>query len=524
MQEAEDPKFSSRVSLNAVSNVLRTAIMAVTGLIMVPYYIGEMGFGIYAVIFLATTITTYFVAVSDSIAQAFTRYMTLSMNRGDLEDSNRVFSTTFIGMLRCVLVMTAVCAILSISAPYVFNTGDATALDVQMLFFMVLVASLMLSFSSCLGSVFMACNKMYIMYVAKTVYILVQIAVVVAVFELFGPSLMVIGASNVVAAIVCLAIMAFYIPRVAPGLKASRNRYDPVLLKEMGGLAIWTLLSEIGSLLFIHASLIVVNLIAGNEEQAVFSIVANVASMVGTVCTAMSAAAVPLAYRCYSEKDMDGMERTLKLFSKTVGSLMAFVLAFLTVFAPQVIGVWLGQGYDEVIPLMRAILPVEVVVCAAGALIDVPVLFVRMRMVAIFTGVMGAMNIGLAALILLFTDFGLMGVCWAWALTVGIMKFVFYPVLAGRLLGKGSFAFHPPFLISLALYAVSVVVLHLFSIAFEMPTSLILLAVVALASMAIYVVASVRLVFSKDERSELVTYLPMSMQSIAGKLLLGKSA
>ena len=73
MQEAEDPKFSSRVSLNAVSNVLRTAIMAVTGLIMVPYYIGEMGFGIYAVIFLATTITTYFVAVSDSIAQAFTR-------------------------------------------------------------------------------------------------------------------------------------------------------------------------------------------------------------------------------------------------------------------------------------------------------------------------------------------------------------------------------------------------------------------------------------------------------------------
>jgi len=68
------------------------------------------------------------------------------------------------------------------------------------------------------------------------------------------------------------------------------------------------------------------------------------------------------------------------------------------------------------------------------------------------------------------------------------------------------------------------VVLHLFSIAFEMPTSLILLAVVALASMAIYVVASVRLVFSKDERSELVTYLPMSMQSIAGKLLLGKSA
>ena len=67
-------------------------------------------------------------------------------------------------------------------------------------------------------------------------------------------------------------------------------------------------------------------------------------------------------------------------------------------------------------------------------------------------------------------------------------------------------------------------VLHLFSIAFEMPTSLILLAVVALASMAIYVVASVRLVFSKDERSELVTYLPMSMQNIAGKLLLGKSA
>ncbi len=64
----DDAGFSSRVSLNAVSNILRTAVVAATGLMMVPFYIGELGFGAYAVVFLATSVSLYFASASEAVS------------------------------------------------------------------------------------------------------------------------------------------------------------------------------------------------------------------------------------------------------------------------------------------------------------------------------------------------------------------------------------------------------------------------------------------------------------------------
>ena len=74
MQEGYDP-FSSRVSINVSVNIIRTIVMALTGFLMVPYYIGSLGMATYAIIPLITSVTTYFLAMSDSLADAFTRYI-----------------------------------------------------------------------------------------------------------------------------------------------------------------------------------------------------------------------------------------------------------------------------------------------------------------------------------------------------------------------------------------------------------------------------------------------------------------
>ena len=92
----DDAGFSSRVSLNAFSNILRTAVVAVTGLLMVPFYIGELGFGAYAVVFLSTTVSAYFSSASEAVSQAFVRYLVLNMRGEDAGGSSRAFSTALI--------------------------------------------------------------------------------------------------------------------------------------------------------------------------------------------------------------------------------------------------------------------------------------------------------------------------------------------------------------------------------------------------------------------------------------------
>ena len=169
----DDAGFSSRVSLNAASNILRTAVVAATGLMMVPFYIGELGFGAYAVVFLATSVSLYFASASEAVSQAFTRHLALSM-REEGELSARAFSTVVSGMLRCVLIMLVLCIAVSAAAPYMFDIGQSSLLDVQVLFVSVLASGLVMALADCLCGVFVASNRLYVSYVAKGSQVLLQ--------------------------------------------------------------------------------------------------------------------------------------------------------------------------------------------------------------------------------------------------------------------------------------------------------------------------------------------------------------
>ncbi|MBR1974007.1 MAG: hypothetical protein IKA33_04995, partial [Candidatus Methanomethylophilaceae archaeon] len=103
MTDVSDRAFSSKVSLNVLTNVVRTVVMAIVGFMMVPYYIGEFGMAAYAIIPLITTVTTYFLAMSDSLASAFTRYTAVAVGEGDMDAVNRTFTSSVVGMAKCIL-------------------------------------------------------------------------------------------------------------------------------------------------------------------------------------------------------------------------------------------------------------------------------------------------------------------------------------------------------------------------------------------------------------------------------------
>ena len=506
--------FSSRVSLNMVTNIVRTVIMALVGFLMVPYYIGEFGLSTYAIIPLVTTITTYFLAMSDSLANAFTRYMAVAVQQGDVDTANRTYTSSTIGMLKCIAALMPVVLLVSVLAPYIFDVGEAHSLDVQLAFFMILVSSLMLSFSACMGSVFMAHNKMYITYTGRIIHCVLQVGLVLAFFLFTEPSLTLIGVSYVVSTAVFLIIMAVYLRRECPQIRFSRSCYDPHLLRKMSGLGLWAIICEFGSLMFIQASMIVVNLMVGSTAQGSFSVAANVISMTNTACTSIAAAAMPLAYRCYAQRDTDGMVRILKIFTKFVGLFMAFPLAYVMIFAPQVIGIWLGSGYSDIYPMLYIMLPAEVAVCTVNALIEVPVVFERMRPVALATGAFGVLNVLMSVVILTVTDWGVLGVCVSWTVSMLLLKLVFYPLYASKLTSGGLKKYIPSLAYSYVAFAVLLAIGYASTRVFTLPTTWTAVLLSLLVGFLIYFVVMMRLLFNKEERELVTTFLPGFVQRI----------
>jgi len=484
---------------------------------MVPFYIGELGFGAYAVVFLATTVSAYFSSASEAVSQAFTRYLVLSV-RSD-GSSAKAFSSVVSGMLRCVLAMLMLCAAVSFFAPYVFDIGQSTVAEVQILFITVFVAGLVMAFVDCLGGVFVVSNRLYVSYIAKAAYVLVQAALVVSMLAVLGPSLALVGVSSLVSAVICLVFVVLCIRRFLPEARFSRGLLDRGLMKDMGGLGAWSLLCEVGSLLFINASLMLVNLILGNEAQAAFSIATNVSSMIGTVSIALAAISVPLLYKHYSDKDVGGMTSTARLFMKASGVSMAFLLAYLAVFAPQAMEAWIGPGHDDVAELVRIIIPAEVIVCATGPLVHVPVSFMRLRPAALAICSLGVFNVAATALVLEFTDLGMPGACIVWSIAMILLRMVFYPMMSSHLTGSKVTAFLAPILLSLILYGASLLALYLLSAAVTMPPKIIALGISAVFLFVIYMAVAVRAVFDDGEKKALVSFLPEFLRKPAGMMI-----
>lgn len=511
--EAVD-SFSSKVSINVMTNIVRTIVMALVGFMMVPYYLNEFGMATYAIIPLITTITTYFLAMSDSLANAFTRYTAIAVHNGDPELMNHTFSSSVIGMFRCVMGLMPLILAISIAAPYIFSTGDASALSVQLAFFLVILSTLMISFGACMSSVFMAYNKMYITYNARIVHCVLQVGLVVAFFLLRGASLTLIGVSYIIASSVFLLIMAVYLKHVCPSLKLSRSYYDPKLLKKIGRLGTWTIIAEFGSLMFIQASMVVVNLMLGSELQGSFSIAANVISMVNTACASVAVASTPLVYRCYSHGDSEGMAHILKVFTKFSGLLMAFPIAFVIIFMDQIIGVWIGPGNDAIYPLLKIMLPIEVAICAVSSLIEVPIVCEKLKPIAMITILLGASNIVLATLLIRFTDLGIESACISWVATIGLLKVIIYPYYSSKLTSDKGTRYYPSIVFSLAAFIVVMIIGTIASGMFTLPTTWTAIILTFFPAFIVYFVVVMRFMFTKDERSLAITFLPGFMQRI----------
>lgn len=506
--------FSSRVSINMLFNVANAAIMAIVGFLMVPYYIGEFGLATYAILPLAISITTYFIAISDSLASAFTRFLVIDLQKGDIELANRTFSSSIFGLGKIMFMLLPLVVLVSFLSPVVFNIGPASAGDVQLLFLFILISSMMLSFSSALDSPFMAYNKMYIIYMSKILYCLMQVGLILSFFFFVGPSLPFIGFSYIISASVLLLILVVNIRRINPDLKVSYKLYDKQLLHKIGGLGLWAVITEMGSLLFIQASMIVVNLTLGSQTQGTFSIAANMISMINTACTALAVTAVPLIYRNYAEGDVKEMVSTLRFFTKFTGMVMAFPVAYVIVFAPQIIDLWLGGGYEDLLPIIYVMLPVQIAVCTTRSLVDIPLVYMRMKSVAAVTLLLGAFNILLAFVLVEFTDLEVFGVCIAWVVTVLSMRLVFYPLFASRLTSKGILTYASSYIFSYGAFLILIFVGVAVNHYYVLPSTWFAVFVTLIGGFMVYALVMVRFAFNGDERRRIATYMPAFVQKM----------
>ena len=407
--------FWERTSINVITNSARTAVMALIGVFLIPYYLDNLGASVYAIIPLATTISSYVLLVSDCLISACGRYVIIAIRKGDEEELSKLYNSGLFGMLRICLIILPIILLVSYYSTSIFAVPGDMSFQVRTMFLLVLISSLIVSLSSVFTNIFFAHNMMYKVHVSRLVYLLVQILLIVLLFNITEPSLVDIGFAYLISAfvlIISLIVMSRHLP-LCP--KINLHHHDKESFRKMGALGAWMVVSKIGSLLYIQISLILVNLYLGTEVQAGFAILSTIISMIGTAVNSISTSFDPILYRLYAEKRISDMIRVIHVGEEVLGYCLAMPIAFLLAFSDEIITVWVGDNFSYLSDYLLICCITCLLSCCVKSMAPVPTIFLKNRWTTPIILVFGILNAILSLLALHVFGYGIEGAIYVWA-------------------------------------------------------------------------------------------------------------
>lgn len=514
----EKADSARRIMPNVISNLAFMLINFAMGLILTPYYLDTLGAASYAIIPVATSVTSYIVLISDSLSSTVSRYLTIEMN-SDRTGANRTFNTAVWGFTGIVVAAIPVVMIIAILSPSIFDIATNTVISVQMLFVFILASVLISVWCNNYITVLYSKNRIDLMNVAKITQVTLQIVLVVVFFTAVSKSVEYVGLAYLLAAVVYALVSIMLARRVCPELRLARGGFDGGHFREIASVGGWALINSLGNLLFMQASLLVVNIIAGAELGADFGILVTLVSAVSALMDTLATVFAPIIYRAFAEDRRDDMRTISSTAVKVVGLVMSMPVAFLCAFSSQILTVWIGAEYIDLSVLVWATMYVMIGTGAITPTYSLTTAYLRIKIPGLVTLGVGLINVIGAVLVLSFTDFGLVGVALVWSLTMFFKNCIFNPWYNGKVAGMSATALHVKLLYGYVSFAVLSAFYCLIGALVDIPASWTVLIVLGVVLLAIHMLVILRFLLTKAEREMFLSCLPAKVSGVLHKMI-----
>lgn len=506
-----------QVPRNALANILSFSLHLVIGIWFIPYLIRYIGIAAYGLIPLAASMASYAGLVTVSISGSVGRFLTIDIQRDNVESANRTLNTAFWALFLICLCLLVAIAAFSFHVERFFTIPQGIEQESRWLFFSTLLSFLLSTLAGPLGSVAYSHNRLDLMHMVKITGIIIQTVFVILCFFLFGASLFWVGLGYFLGALI--VFLGYYKKgkKLAPFLHITPKHFDKTRLAEMGTMGGWILINQVGSLLFLQVELILANIFLGAAAAGEYAVVLQWSTLMRGMAGIVSGVLSPLVMISYARNDFEGVEGIAKKAVFFMGIGIAFPIGLLCGLAPNILSIWIGSEFAGLAPLMVLMLGHLVINLAVLPLFIINVAYNQVRVPGLVTLFMGIANIGLSLFFVLFGNLGMYGIALAGAIMLTLKNALFTPWYASAVMGKKFSIFLMPMTKSVAAAAgigLSAFVLrHLVYI--NSWTGLFL---VSSLFFIIYVPVAWYLLTNSDEKNFLLSMLPEKMRKLSTKL------
>lgn len=423
--------------VNIAASLSLFVLYVIIGIWIVPYLVRHVGISLYGIVPLAESTVKYFVLIAFSLNGALSRYLTIDIQRKDIESASKTFNTAFWGTCFIVVLFFPVIAVFSYFVPTIFNVPAGHEDYSRILFFGVLFGFLVSLIANNLAAFAFAMNRLDIRNGLSAFKLIIRATFIVILFTLFEAKLWQIGFSYFAESVFFLLGAVLISHKLIPEIKIRLSDFDFKRLHSLMSTGIWMLINQIGAVLFLSIDLIIVNRLFGTETSGQYASVLQwsflLRSMTGTLCSVLT----PIIFSYYAHERNQQITEVMKKAVLILGLLLALPIGLLSGLSPSVLSVWLGPSFAKLGPLLTLMIAPLIINLTVIPLFSVQVALNKVRIPGIVTFAMGVLNLILAILFPIVFGWGIYGVAAAGAIVLTLKNFVFTTLY-------GSYIAHKP--------------------------------------------------------------------------------
>lgn len=515
--DVADIKFSQRFSANLVTNIVYTVCNALIGVLLVPYYLETIGNLAYGIIPVATSFISYVVLVMSALNVSIGRYLTFDLRASDVNKANQTFNTALFVLVIIVAILTPLAILLSLSAPSLFNTLGLSTVDVTGLFLGISLATLLTVLGGGITQTLFAKNLFYVRNTLLLSQVFLQVVFIVVFFNLFQPSLLLVGIAYLLAALIYVVFSLVSLHVFSKEFTISRRYVSKDRFKDLLSMTLWTLVQNAGMLLRFNIGILVVNIVCGLLAGTYYSIIVSFYSLLIAAVAMLTSLFGPLVFSYVSKNDFTGLKNFYYIALKVTCLTSALLLGIIFVYAPEILRLWVGEQYVMLAPLVYlSVIPVY---------FYAPINFVSTALVAnlrhkqygIIYCLFGVFMIPLS--IILTILFGISGVLIAGIIISVLCDFIVMVFYASRLIRDNTLRLYANYIYGIFLTPIIVIIGYLVKHVFLGDTIISL--ILGCLSITIITIPIVLFIFlRKSERKLIRPCLPKFIQLIIPKWIL----
>ena len=376
-----------------------------------PYIIKHIGIEAFGFISLATNFIIYIEIFTTALNSMSSRFIALSVHKNKITMASEYFSTVFFSNIAVTICLLILASFFIYKVNLFLQVPNNLLLDVQLLFFTILLNFCCNLFSNAFSSSYIVKNKIYLSSVVQMKSNIIKVGVILVLFLCLTPHITYYGIGMLLATIYMRGYDIFYKRQLLPNIRLKLNLFSWDKLKEILSSGSWNMITRVGTVLSVNLDILFVNLFLGATATGILGLVKIVPNFFYNITGTLIGVFFPNLIELYAQNKyqemLDEINKSMKLFSFLFSIPLVAFLSFGDIFFK----LWVPSQDYKFLYLISTILLISMAIIGPTTLIfNVFTVVNKLRLNSIGILCTGIINSVSIFFVLKYTDWGLIAV------------------------------------------------------------------------------------------------------------------